>query len=85
MDEISDVEATANSHMRRDIEQSGKWLCECNACRHILSLIGVDKTLDIWPLIRAIAQNNQRCECVADGPEKHVLSPSALIFTTRRR
>jgi hypothetical protein len=41
-------------------------------------LIGVDKMLDIWPLIRAIEQNNQRCECLADGPEKQRLITHCL-------
>jgi hypothetical protein len=77
-DEVSDLKATANSHMRRDIEQSGKWLCECGACRQIRSLIGVDKMLDVWPLIRAIEQNNHRCECLADGPEKQRLIAQCL-------
>jgi hypothetical protein len=79
----SDLKATANAHMRRDLEQAGKWVCQCEACREFRSLLGVDKMLQVWPLVRAIEQNNERCAGLADGPEKQKLISETMALYDR--
>jgi hypothetical protein len=33
---MSQINATANAHMRRDIEGGGKWACQCEQRRSLL-------------------------------------------------
>src|SRR4051812_27646889 len=67
------MRATANAHMRRDIEAVRKWVCQCEECHQIRSLIGVEKTLDVRPLVREILQLEEQLDGLPDGPEMHAL------------
>jgi hypothetical protein len=46
------VKETAYTHLRRDLQAEGKWVCVCEACHALRSLIGMDKVLRVWPLVR---------------------------------
>jgi hypothetical protein len=61
---------TATAHMSRDMRAGGKWRCECDACREIRALMGMDKLLDVWPLVRALEQLHDEIEVMPDGDEK---------------
>ncbi len=71
--EMSQFRATANTHMRRDMEAGGKWVCGCEACREIRSLMGMEKALDVWPLVREIREIEDQLHGLLDGPEKRRL------------
>jgi hypothetical protein len=60
---------TANAHMRRDMEAGRKWVCDCEDCHQIRSLIGMDKTLDVRPLVRKIEHLEEQLKVLPDGPE----------------
>ena len=76
--ESTDLKATAQSHMRRDLEQGGKWRCQCNACREIRALTGVDKMFQVWPLVREIQLIGERLEVLPDGTERKLLLERSL-------
>jgi hypothetical protein len=66
----NDFKATADAHMRRDIEAGKKWVCQCEACAAIRSLVGVEKMLGIRPLVREIEDTETQLDGMPDGPEK---------------
>jgi hypothetical protein len=68
--EMSRFKATADAHMRRDLESAGTWICTCEACSGIRSLEGVDKLLAVRPLIREIVETEDRLELLPEGQEK---------------
>ncbi|HEV8000724.1 MAG TPA: hypothetical protein VGP63_12645, partial [Planctomycetaceae bacterium] len=70
---MSEMRATANAHLRRDMEAGGKWTCECKDCHEVRSLIGVEKTLDVRPLVRKILKLEEQMEEMPDGPDKRLL------------
>lgn len=72
-DAMNEFKVTANAHMQRDIEAGGKWICQCEACRAIRSLEGVDKMLGIRPLVREIEDTETQLNGLPDGPEKRRL------------
>ena len=71
--EMSQIKAVANAHMRRDMEAGGKWVCGCDACLGIRSLIGMEKTLELRPLVREIEKMDERLDQLPSGPEKEAL------------
>jgi hypothetical protein len=71
--DMSQMKATANAHMRRDMELTRKWLCDCEPCREMRSLVGMDKLLDIRPLVREIGQVEEQMRDLPDGPEMRSL------------
>ena len=44
---MTEIKATASAHMRRDLETGPKWTCECDACGHVRSLVGMEKVLEV--------------------------------------
>ncbi len=70
---MSQFRATANEHLRRDTAAGGRWLCACEACQEIRSLIGMDKTLEVRPLVRQIEEIEKQLEELPDGIEKRSL------------
>jgi hypothetical protein len=72
-DNMSQISATANAHMRRDIEAGGKWTCQCEACRELRSLIGMERVLEVRPLVREIEQTEKRLKPLPDGLERQSL------------
>ena len=70
---MSRIKATANAHMERDLEIESKWVCECKACHSIRSLMGVDKMLEVRPLVRRVERIEERLHDLTDGPEKRSL------------
>jgi len=77
---MSQIKATANAHMRRDIEAGGKWVCECEACHGIRSLMGMEKMLDVRPLVRDIQQAMEQLQGLPDGPERRILQQRYLTL-----
>jgi hypothetical protein len=72
-DQMGQFKATADAHLRRDLEAQGKWTCDCEACRAIRSLEGVDKVVAVRPLVREILKTEDRIEELPDGAEKQGL------------
>jgi hypothetical protein len=71
--EMSLLKTTANAHMRRDLEAGGKWVCECEACRAIRDLVGMEKVLEVRPLVREIQLLEGRLDGLPDGPQRRSL------------
>lgn len=67
---MSEIKATATAHMRNDLETGAKWVCDCEACANIRALIGLDRTLEVRPLVRAIQDAGGRLETLSPGPER---------------
>jgi hypothetical protein len=67
---MKQIKATATEHMRRNLETVSKWTCECEACVQIPSLVGVDKVLDVRPLVRSIELTGARLDGLPAGPER---------------
>ena len=44
--------------------------CECEACHHMRSLVGMDKMLEIWPLVNQVRETQDQIEQTPDGAEK---------------
>jgi hypothetical protein len=70
---MKEIKATATEHMRRDLDAGAKWTCQCEACVQIRSLVGVDKMLDVRPLVRAIEQMSTQLDGLPTGPERQRL------------
>jgi hypothetical protein len=70
---MTEMRATANEHIRRDMEAGRKWICQCQDCHEIRSLIGVEKTLDVRPLVRRILRLEEQLEAMPDGLERGVV------------
>ena len=67
--EMSQLKRTANSHMRRDLA-AGKWTCDCEACREMRSLTGMEKMLEVWPLVREIEDLEADLDRMAEGSQR---------------
>jgi hypothetical protein len=67
------LKTTANAHMRRDLEAGGQWLCACDACQAIRDLMGMEKVLEVRPLVREIQQLEARLHGLPDGPQRRSL------------
>jgi len=76
--ETNEIRTTANAHMRRDLEQGGKWRCQCEACREVRSLTGLDKMFQVWPLVREIQMIGERLEVLPEGTERTLLLERSL-------
>jgi hypothetical protein len=70
---MKQMQETANLHMHRDIESVRKWVCECDDCKQIRSLIGMEKTLEVRPLVRRIEEIESALENIPDGPDAEKL------------
>jgi hypothetical protein len=67
---MTEIRATANAHLRRDLEAGPKWTCDCEACVQLRSLVGVEKMLDVRPLVRDIERLGAQLEALPPGPER---------------
>jgi hypothetical protein len=76
--EMKLIKETANAHIRRDMEAGGKWVCTCEACQGIRSLEGIDKTLEVRPLVREIRHIEEQLPQLPDGPAKRSLLEAYL-------
>jgi hypothetical protein len=70
---MSEIRATANAHIKRDMEAGRKWVCQCSNCHEIRSLIGVDKTLEVRPLVRKIVKLEEQLESMPAGPDMQLV------------
>jgi hypothetical protein len=77
-DTMTQMKATASAHMRRDLEAGAKWACECDACGHLRSLVGMEKVLDVRPLVREIDRIGAQMERLPPGPERQRLMEQYL-------
>jgi hypothetical protein len=71
--QMSQFRETANAHMRSAFELGKKWVCDCEACSQIRSLMGMEKTLEVRPLVREINEIEDQLVATADKAEKAVL------------
>jgi hypothetical protein len=60
----------AHAHLQRDLGETKTWTCECEACRHMRSLVGMEKMLEIWPLVNQVSEAQHQIERTPDGAEK---------------
>jgi hypothetical protein len=77
---MKEVKATASAHMRRDLEAGGKWTCQCEACANFRSLVGVEKVLEVRPLVRAIEQTEADLDGLPPGPQRQRLLEQYLLL-----
>ena len=70
---MKDIKETATAHMRRDLEGGANWTCQCEACFSFRSLVGMEKTLEVRPLVRAIEQASTQLDGLPPGPERQRL------------
>lgn len=75
---MTEFKATANQHLNRDLTAHGKWVCECESCRAIRSLTGMEKVLAVRPLVRELHRLTERLAELPDGEEKQKLLASYL-------
>jgi hypothetical protein len=80
---MSEFKTTANDHLRRDMEAGGKWVCACEACHEIRSLMGMDKMLAMRPLVRQLQAAKEQLETLPDGPEKRIALEQYLALHDR--
>ena len=77
---MDDVKATATAHMWRDVEAGKAWTCSCDACVSFRSLVGMEKMLEVRPLVRAIEHMSSQIERVSPGPERQRLFDEYLAL-----
>jgi hypothetical protein len=70
---MAEMRATANAHIKRDMEAGRKWVCQCPDCHEVRSLVGVEKTLDVRPLVRKILRLEEQLKGMPDGPDMRAL------------
>jgi hypothetical protein len=70
---MTEFKATATQHMRCDLDAVGKWVCACEACVQVRSLVGVEKVLGVRPLIREIERMSAELDGLAPGPDRQRL------------
>jgi hypothetical protein len=73
INQMGQFKTTANAHMRRDMEAGWKWVCECEACKQIRSLIGMEKTLEVRQRVRELEEIEERLNELPDGSMKQNL------------
>ncbi|HMF18561.1 MAG TPA: hypothetical protein VKE98_15225 [Gemmataceae bacterium] len=66
---MSQFKETANVHMRQEMER-GQWVCQCEACHAIRSLVGLDKMLAVRPLVRELQRAENRLAELPAGSER---------------
>ena len=71
--QMSQIKTTAHAHIRRDLALTRKWICECEPCREMRSLVSMDKMLDVHPLVREIGQVEDQLRDLPEGPEMSAL------------
>jgi hypothetical protein len=71
--QMAQFKSTANAHMRRDMEAGWKWVCSCEACKQIRSLVGMEKTLEVRQRVRELEDIEERLDGLSDGPIKQNL------------
>jgi hypothetical protein len=79
---MNEFKQSACAHMRRDLEGGGKWVCNCEACNEIRSLVGMEKMIGIRPLVREIEKTEDRLRALPDGPQKFSLRDRYLRSST---
>jgi hypothetical protein len=77
--EMNQIKATANAHIRRDILLTRKWICECDSCREMRSLVGLDKLFDVRPLVREIEEIETQLAGLPEGPEMQSVLEQYLL------
>ena len=77
---MSQLKATAHAHVQRDVEAGRKWTCECDSCREMRSLVGMEKLFDVRPLVREIQQIEEQMQSAPDGPEMQGLMQRYLAL-----
>jgi hypothetical protein len=70
---MAQFKATANAHMQRDLKAGPKWVCTCEACHAVRSLVGMDKSFGVRQLVRQILELEDRLYQAPGAPEKQAL------------
>jgi hypothetical protein len=80
---MKEMKQTATEHMWRDMKTAGKWVCMCEPCREIRALMGMDKLLGVWPLVRQLQDAGGQLDDLPDGPEKQLARQQYLTLFDR--
>ena len=75
---MTSFKATATEHMRCDLDAVGRWVCACEACVQVRSLVGVEKVLGVRPLIREIERLSAELDGLPPGPDRQRLQEQYL-------
>lgn len=68
--QMSQFKVTANAHMRRDMDSRWKWVCTCDACQAIRSLVGMEKSLGVRELVRRVLDVEEQLAAEPDAAQK---------------
>ncbi len=66
---MTQMRTVANAHMKHNMKAGRKWVCECEDCRGLRSLVGVHKMLAVRPLVREIADVEEQLGELPHGQE----------------
>ena len=78
--ELVRMKATVREHVQRDLQSAGLWSCKCDDCKQIRSLIGVEKVLEVRPMIREIERIEKRLASLPEGAERRTLTEKYLAL-----
>lgn len=67
--ETTRIKEIAGEHMQRDVAETRTWSCECEACREWRSLVGLEKVLNVRPLVRDIRDLEDQLQDMPAGPD----------------
>jgi len=70
---MTQMKSTATAHITCDLAATRKWVCECESCREVRSLTGIDKVLAVRPLVREIEQIEEQLRDLPEGAERQGL------------
>jgi hypothetical protein len=81
--EMVRMKATVRDHVQRDLQSGGLWSCKCNDCEQIRSLIGVEKMLEVRPLVREVERIEEHLARLQEGAERLELTKRYLALHDR--
>jgi hypothetical protein len=81
--EMGRMKATVHDHVQRDLESVGTWSCMCADCGRMRSLIGVEKMVEVRPLVREIAQIEEQLAGMPEGAERRARTERYLALHDR--
>lgn len=80
LNEMSRMKEAVRAHVQRDLGSIGQWICKCEDCNEMRSLIGVQKMFDVRPLVREISGIENRLSDMPEGAERGALTQEYLLL-----
>lgn len=78
LNEMSRMKETVRAHAQRDLGTIGQWICKCEDCDEMRSLIGVQKMFDVRPLVREISGIEEQLNGMPESAERNALTQKYL-------